>query len=173
MAAPRRTPKKKKAHHEQIERVGVALYGSFWIGELQTKEWEIGKKSGADHHATARLPSSGKKAATIAKAHFRSRASREQYEQVTRWLGEQEVFSDISASDFNNWFRKRFPQAPLSSTESRKRAERDLLDAGSKPGRGGNITWRKFHEHVEKRSGYGCTVKTVMRDVRKIRRTSE
>jgi hypothetical protein len=157
--------KKKPAHHEAIERVGRELYGSLWIGELATKEWRTGKKSGADHYRTAHLPSSGKQAATIAIAHFRSRASAEQYEQVSRWLADQFDRHLNFTSDFDAWFRKKFPSAPLNSTEIRKNAVRAALAAGQRPRRGGNTDWKSFLKGIEARTGLSFDLKTIQRDV--------
>jgi hypothetical protein len=159
--------KKRPAHHEAIERVGRELYGDLWIGELATKEWKIGKKSGADHYRTTRLPSSGKQAATIARAHFRSRASAEQYEQVSRWLTEQLPNPHFNfATDFEPWFRKKFPHAPRNSSETRRAAVRAALKAGLRPGRGGNIDWKSFCKDIAKRTGLNFDEKTIKRDMK-------
>jgi hypothetical protein len=156
-----------EARDKAIERVGRALLGELWIGELATKEWKAGKKSGADHYRTTHLPSSGKRAAMIARAHFRSRASAEQYEQVSRWLAKELPNPHFNfATDFEPWFRKKFPNAPLNSTEIRKNAVHAAWKAGQRPGRGGNIDWKSFHKDLEARMGLKFDLKTIKRDVK-------
>jgi hypothetical protein len=151
---------------ERIERVGRALYGEFWIGELGTREWKIGKDNSADHlpTLTVDLPSSGKEAAKIARARFRSRASNEQFGQVIRWLNELGIL-DRSAAEFDAWFAKEFPDAPLSSTEKRKATVLALWNSGRRPGRDGNMTWNDFNALVREQSGQQCEDRTIERDV--------
>jgi hypothetical protein len=163
----------KKARNEAIERVGRALYGLGWVGELKTREWEIGKSNGRNEHcATVALPTSGKSAAKIANACFRSRASIEQYDQVFRWLHEQGVNCGSSGFDvgaFEKWFRKKFPDAPPSTTASRIGVVQGLLLAGRRPGRGGNIRWKRFCDLVRAKWGGRCDDKTIKRDVADLR----
>lgn len=162
---------KKPPHHEAVERVGRALYGELWIGELRKREWQVGKDYRAEWNAIVTLPSSGKSATAIAKACFRSRASKEQYEQVFHWL--QQEFQGDYASDFETWFRKKFPTAPLSSTEIRQTTVRAALASGQRPGRGGNVRWDKFCDAIRKQSGQRCDDKTIKRDVAEISRPAK
>jgi hypothetical protein len=162
----------KKARDEAIERVGRAFYGPHWVGELKTREWEIGKDNGRnDHCATVALPTSGKSAAKIASACFRSRASVEQYDQVFRWLREQGIDCGPNGFDvgaFEKWFRKKFPDAPSSATASRIRVVQSLLQEGRRPGRGGNISWKRFCDLARAKWGGRCDDKTIKRDVAEI-----
>jgi hypothetical protein len=161
----------KSDRDEAIERAGRALYGELWIEELGAREWKIAKDNSANHRPTVAvdLPSSGKEAAKIARARFRFRASDEQIAQVICWLNDARVF-DGSVSEFDAWFRKQFPDAPLSSTEKRKAAVLALLKSGLRPGRGGNITRPKFYDEVLKQSGQLCDEKTIRRDAEEISR---
>jgi hypothetical protein len=158
---------KNPMRDKRIERVGRALYGGLWIGELETEEWEIGKANSAGHHPTITigLPSSGKEAVTIVRARCRWRMSDEQTGQVIRWLTDLKIL-DGSASEFEAWFCKEFPDV---SAQKRKDAERELLKSGLNPGRGGNVTWEEFRNHVCEQSGQVCDVRTIMRDVEELR----
>jgi hypothetical protein len=165
---------------KRIERVGRALYGGFWMGQLKKEEWEIAKDSragetipkrtSAGHQPTITiaLPSSGKEATTIARARFRYRASDEQCGQVIRWLNDLRIL-DGSASEFDAWFREQFPETPLSPTEKRRNAVQTALDAGLLPGHGGNIDWKSFRKDVEARTGLVFDEKTIKRDVNDLR----
>jgi hypothetical protein len=160
----------KKQRDEAIEIVGRALYGSHWIGELQSREWKIGKAHPGN--GILSLPSSGKQAAAIAAARFRSQGSDEQSGQVFRWLHEQGINcvpGEFDASAFNAWFAKKFPAAARSATTSRVDAVRALLKAGHRPGRGGPISWKAFCGRTRARCGQRCDDKTIKRDVQTIR----
>jgi hypothetical protein len=162
----------KKTRDEAIERVGQALYGHHWIGELAPKEWRTGKDNGSNHRAVVPLPSAGKSAARIATACFRSRASKEQFEQAIHWLHEQGFDlapSTFDAQAFEQWFRKKFPEAPVSSTTLRVNAVCTELRAGRRPGRGGNIGWNEFCDLIRTKSRQRCDDRTIKRDVDKVR----
>jgi hypothetical protein len=157
---------------ERIERVGRVMYDELWIGELGKREWKIGKDNSADHlpTLTVDLPSSGKEAAKIARARFCSRASDEQFGQVIRWLNDARASDgtrvlDCSVSEFDVWFRKEFPDAPLTSTEKRKATVLALWNSGRRPGRHGNMTWNDFKALVREQSGQQCEDRTIERDV--------
>jgi hypothetical protein len=153
----------KSERDKAIERVGRALYGGLWIGELKTEEYELGKANSANHHPTMTidLPSSGKEATTIARARFRWRASDEQFGQVIRWLNNLRIL-DGSATEFDAWFVREFPDV---STQRRKDAVREALNSGLRPGRGGTVSWEEFGNRVRIQSGQVCDDRTIMRDV--------
>lgn len=162
----------KKQRDEAIERVGHALYGQYWIGVLGTREWKISKTYKAESHPTAELPQPGTKAAAVATACFRSKASDLQNAQVFRWLSEQGINCEPHRFDavvFDAWLAKKFPSAAPSTTSKRVNAVRTLLREGHQPGRGGNIVWEKFGDLARKRSGLRFDNKTIKRDVQKIR----
>lgn len=160
----------KKQRDQAIDLVGRALYGSHWIGELNSREWRIGKAHPGN--GVISLPSSGSQAAAIATARFRSEGSDEQFGQVFRWLHEQGINcvpGEFDASGFNVWFTKKFPSAARRPTTSRVEAVRALLKAGRRPGRGGTISWKAFCDQTRARCGQRCDDKTIKRDVQKIR----
>jgi hypothetical protein len=163
---------------EHDERVGRALYDRLWIGDtVKKEEWEIGRAKRADQPPTASfqvrfptvtiaLPSSGKEAATIARAHFRYRASNEQTAQVMRWLNDLGIL-DASVSEFDAWFLREFPDV---STQKRKDAVRDAVKSGLRPPLlGGTTPWKKFFNHVREQSGQHCDDRTIMRDVEELK----
>jgi hypothetical protein len=166
---------RREARDKRIERVGRALYGGRWIGELKPEEYEIGKANRANPSpatilerfptVTIALPSSGKEAATIARAHFCYRASNDQTGQVIRWLNDLRIL-DASVAEFDAWFAKEFPDV---STQRRKDAVRDAWESGLRPGHGGNTTWEKFCNHVREQSGQDCDDRTIQRDVEELR----
>lgn len=148
-----------RARDEAMERVGRALYGQQWIGELKPKEWEIGKFRG---DLVTALPSSGRSAAAKAAARFRTHGSELQYVQVCLWLHEQGIdYSPASfdAVTFEAWFRKKFPRAQNNSTASRLSAVRILLNKGQRPGRGGNTSWKSFATTYARRVDSGVTTR--------------
>lgn len=161
----------KLSHHERIDRVGRALYGEYWIGELGTRELKVARVNSANHYPTrtVTLPSTGKEATKIAQARFRARASDEQNAQIIRWLEEQRKseFDPLMGpeADFEAWFRKQFPDAPLSSTEKRKAVVLALWNSGRRPGRHGNMAWSEFYALVREQSGQQCEDRTIERDV--------
>ena len=156
---------------ERIERVGRALYGGLWI-ELKKEEYEIGRANRAGHHPTIAidLPSSGKEAATIVKSRFLWRASDEQNGQVIHWLNNLWIndvrILDASASEFDAWFLKEFPDV---STQKRKDTVRAAWESGRRPGHGGNVTWKEFGDYVREQSGQQCDDRTIQRDVEELR----
>jgi hypothetical protein len=166
---------------KRIERVGRALYGGDWVGELKTEEWEIGTANRVNPPpattlvrfptVTIALPSSGKEAATIARACFRYRAFDEQTGQVIRWLNDLKIndvrILDVSASEFEAWFLKEF--SDVSVHQRRKDAVRVALNAGLRPGHGGNLTWKEFGDRVREQSGQQCDDRTIQRDVEELR----
>jgi hypothetical protein len=158
-----------KSRDDAIERVGRALYGQQWIGELKTREWKIGKFHG---DPVTDLPPSGKSAAAIAAARFRSHGSDLQYAQVFRWLHKQKIECaphEFDAAAFDVWFRRKFPHAQNGATASRVKAVRALLQKGHRPGRGGNVVWKKFCDLVRTTSAQRCDDKTIKRDVAAVR----
>src|SRR5262249_24338400 len=120
------------------------------------------------HPAVIDLPPSGKEAATIAQACFRYRASHEQTGQVIHWLNNLWLndvrILDASASEFDAWFLREFPDV---STQRRKDTVRELRESGRRPrGHGGNLTWEKFCDLVREQSGQDCNDRTIQRDGR-------
>jgi hypothetical protein len=171
---------RREARDKRIERVGRALYGGLWIGELKTEEYEIGKANRTDPPpathlvrfptVTIALPSSGKEATTIARAHFLYRASNDQTGQVIRWLNQLGIL-DGSAAEFEAWFVREFPDV---SAQRRKDAVREAVNSGLRPPPlGGTVTWKKFCNHIREQSGQDCDDRTIMRDVEELLRSSQ
>src|SRR6266481_7329230 len=144
----------KKDRDEAIECVGRQLYGDLWIGDLGTQEWELTHRD-RNLGELVDLPANPKEAAKVARARLRNFTSDLQNGQVLRWLAQQDVNCVASSFDrakFEAWFRETFSEQIGSPTEKRRAAVREVLEAGRRPGRGGDSTWKEFDEQVRART---------------------
>jgi hypothetical protein len=167
----------RKARDEAWELIGRWLYGSLWIGELNTPEYNISKRyEQAEKRLTTpnRLPVDPKKAMRNARANFRSQAAAFQYGQVLRWLEDEQRIdmrpAKFDQAKFKEWFRKRIGRPPRqTATEARKAAVERVLRRDGSPGRGG-IPWKTFVAGVRKEFDGRYDLRTVKRDVQELER---
>jgi hypothetical protein len=109
----------RKARDEAWELIGRWLYGSLWIGELNTPEYNISKRyEQAEKRLTTpnRLPVDPKKAMRNARANFRSQAAAFQYGQVLRWL-EDEQRIDMRPAKFD---QAKFKECSARGSDDRR-----------------------------------------------------
>jgi len=167
----------RKARDEAWELIGRWLYGSLWIGELNTPEYNISKRyEQAEKRLTTpnRLPVDPKKAMRMRGPIFDPRRPRF---NTGRFFAGSRMSNAIDMrpakfdqAKFKEWFRKRIGRPPRqTATEAREAAVERVLRRDGSPGRGG-IPWKTFVAGVRKEFDGRYDLRTVKRDVQELER---